>query len=147
MSVTRGRISYGVGSKHNPGDPWGELSLVIELDGRARLVQDTRGGVFTYTGTVVGSALERFWTALDTTDFPGEPDLAGPPGAATRSLTIGPDPDGPTAYLGSRGLSAKPGYANAFFILDTVIRQLSKDRITGVPPSESIVEGTEEVST
>ena len=97
--------------------------------------------------SLVGSALERFWTALDTTDFPGEPDLAGPPGAATRSLTIGPDPDGPTAYLGSRGLSAKPGYANAFFILDTVIRQLSKDRITGVPPSESIVEGTEEVST
>lgn len=143
MSVTRGRISYGVGNKYNPGDPWGATSLVIEVDSRARLVQDALGGVFTYTGRVIPSALDRFWQALDTTDFPGMPDLSGPPGTATRILTIGPDAAGPTAYV----VSQTPGYATAFFILDTIIRQLSKDSIQAVPPSEPIVEGVEEVST
>lgn len=146
MSVTRGRISYGVGNKFNPGDPWGRSQLVIEPDGRARLDQDTLGGVFSWTGTVAASALDKFWSALDEATFPTVADHPTPAGSATRSLTIGSEPGSPEARLAYHAVGSMPGYGTAFFILDTVVRQLSKDMVKVVPAGDPIVDGVEPVS-
>lgn len=146
MSVTRGRISYGVGNKYNPGDPWGRSSLVIEPDGSARLDQDTLGGVFSFTGTVTAAALERFWKALDEAGFPTVAEHKTPAGSATRSLTIGDAPDAPTARIAYHATGSMPGYGVAFSLLDSVVRQISLDMVKAIPAGETIVEGAARVS-
>jgi hypothetical protein len=109
MTVTRGRIIYGVGSKHNPGDPWGHSHLVVEPDGRARLDQDTLGGMFSWTGTVAAGALETFWAALEEAGFPAVAEHVTPAGSATRALTIGSEPDSPVAYVAYHAAGKMPG--------------------------------------
>jgi hypothetical protein len=106
MVVTRGRITYGVGNKNNPGDPWGHTELTIELDGRARLDQDALGGAFSWTGTVAASALESFWSALEEGGFPAVPEHPVPAGSATRILTIGADPRSPVVYIAYHAVSS-----------------------------------------
>jgi hypothetical protein len=142
--MVRGRISYGVGSKHNPGDPWGHSSLTIEPDGNARLEQDTRGGLFIFTGTVVAAALDEFWKAIDESGFPEVPEHRMPAGSASRSLTIGSQsPRLPVAY---HAVGKLPGYATAFRIIDAVIRQLSLEMVKEGQPGPPIVEGAQRVT-
>lgn len=143
-TVARGRILYSVGSKNSPGDPWGRCTLTMELDGRARLEQDTHGGVFVFTGTVAPSALEEFWKAIEQSGFPAVPSHETPAGSASRDLTIGDvSHQLPIAY---HSVASWPGYGPAFRIIDNVIRQISLDTVKEGPPGAPIVEGATKVS-
>ena len=144
MGVPRDTVRYGVGSKHNPGDPFGRSTLTIEPDGKARLEQDMRSGLFVFTGTVIPAALERFWQALDQSGFPEVPIHRMPAGSASRTLAVGNlTPRLPVAY---HAVGTMPGYAEAFRIIDAVIRQLSLELVKEGPPSDPIVEGAVRVS-
>jgi hypothetical protein len=144
MSVARGTIRYGVGSKNNPGDPFGRSSLTIELDGKARLQQDTRGGLFTFTGTVIPSALEQFWSGLDRSSFPVVEPQRMPAGSATRALRIGDV--GTTFPIPYHAAGGMPGFNLAFSVLDQVIRQISLDMVKEGVPGAPIVEGAARVT-
>lgn len=131
--LERAKVVYSVGNKNNPGDPWGRTELTIEIDGSARLDQDSLGGLFAWTGRVVPSALDRFWSALEEAGFPEFPMLMPPAGSATRYLTVGDGPSAREIFLPYH--APVRGYSDAFFLLDSVIRQLSQDRLKVVPES------------
>jgi hypothetical protein len=139
LAVVRDVIYYSVGSERNPGDPFGRSRLVIQVDGSARLDQYTRAGSTTWTGTVAASALDKLWGALEEAAFPDMPPHPIPAGSAIRGLNVG-GPDGKSVGIAYHAAGTMPGYHNAFYILDTVIRQISEDTVKCVPESgESIV--------
>jgi hypothetical protein len=143
----RDRIYYSVGSEHNPGDPFGRSWLVIEVDGHARLDQYTRAGHSAWTGSVAASALDRFWAALEEAAFPAMPRHPVPGGSAIRDLNVG-GPDGKSAYIAYHAAETLPGYNVAFYVLDSVIRQISQDTVKAVPASdEKIVDAIAHVPT
>ena len=146
LRVQRDRIYYMVGNEHSPTDPLGRSDLVIEIDGQARLNQYTRAGCRTWTGTIAASALDRLWAALEEAKFPEMPRHLVPAGSAIRDLNVG-GPEGKSAYIAYHAAESLPGYSVAFLILDTVIRQISRDAVKTVPASDqSIVFGIAEVS-
>ncbi len=147
MSLDRDRIAYGVGSERNPGDPFGRSQLVIEASGDARLDQHTRSGHAAWTGRVSASALESLWSALEEAAFPAMPKHPVPPGSAIRALTIGTAPAAKSVYIAYHASGTMPGYRDAFWILDSIIRQLSEDTVKSVAPYGSqIVEMINRVS-
>jgi hypothetical protein len=133
--VERDRIYYQVGSEHNPGDPFGRSDLVIEVDGRARLLQHTRAGQSAWTGVVAASVLDELWRALEEAGFPDFPRHPVPGGSAIRDLNVG-GPEGKSAYIAYHAAESMPGYSAAFWILDSIIRQISEDTVKVVPASD-----------
>lgn len=134
MSLARDRIAYGVGNESNPGDPFGRSQLVLEANGDARLDQHARSGKTAWIGRVTATALDALWSALETAPFPAMPKHPVPPGAAIRKLTIGTAPATKSVYLAWHATAAMPGYRDAFWILDSIIRQLSEDTVKAVGP-------------
>jgi hypothetical protein len=142
-SVSRDRIAYSVGSEQNPGDPFGRSALTIEVDGRARLEQFTRTGHTAWTGAVTAAARDDLWRALQEARFPDVPEHLIPPGSAMRSLTIGNN----SAHIAYHEAETMAGYRDAFFLLDSIIRQLSEDTVKSVGPYGSqIVESIQRES-
>jgi hypothetical protein len=78
--------------------------------------------------------------------FPAVSEHAIPAGSAIRALSIGSDPESSVARIAYHAVGSMPGYGAAFVILDTVVRQLSKDMVKVVPPGEPIVDGIEPLS-
>ena len=134
MSLARDRIAYTVGSESHPGDPFGRSKVVIEASGDARLEQHTRSGSTAWTGRVTAAALDELWKALAAAEFPAMPKHHVPPGAAIRALTIGTPPATSSVYIAWHASGTMPGYRDAFWILDSVIRQLSEDTVKAVAP-------------
>jgi hypothetical protein len=134
-------IRYRVGNEHNPTDPWGRSELVIHPDGTARLDHFfSRGGpagpAGTWTGRVDPAALAQFWTHLSRAGFPAVPAARPlPPDSAVRTLTVEADETGGSAGGGEHAdvswhqTPSLPGYAEAFDLIDAVIRQLSQDTV------------------
>lgn len=141
-SVPRERIVYDVGSVSSPGSPWGRLVLAIEPDGRAQLDQHTMGPHFTWTGTVIQTALDKLWAALDESAFPAVPPHDAFAGSTDRNLAIGSG----SCFMDYHEALKFPGYKVAFPILDTVVRQLSEDTVKIVPESAKIVDGITRVA-
>src|SRR5262245_658 len=125
MTLDRDRIAYSVGSERNPGDPFGRSELVIEPNGDARLEQHTRSGHAAWTGRVLVSALDKLWSALEEAAFPAMPKHRVPAGSAIRKLTIGTEP-ARAVYIAYHASDTMPGYRDVFWILDSIIRQLSE---------------------
>ena len=125
-------IGYSVGNENNPGDPWGRSELVIHADGSARLDHhfSRRGPARAWTGRVDAAALDELRAALGRAGFPAVP-AAGPlpPGAAVRRLTVGTGGTVRQAAVSWDHTSSLPGYAEAFDLIDAVIRQLSGDAV------------------
>jgi len=127
--MTRRRLRYHVGNEHDPGDPWGRSELVIQPDGTLRLDHhfSRTGGVGAWTGRIDPHALQALWAALDQAGLPTAPVA---PGAAPRRLVIENDGVVESVVVGYHEAASLPGYAEAFDILDGVIRQLSGDTLT-----------------
>lgn len=143
----RNRLYYSVGSERSPTDPFGRSQLVIEVDGHARLDQYTRAGRSAWTGTVAASALDKLWAALEEAAFPEMPRHPVPAGSAIRDLNVG-GPDGKSVYIAYHAAETLPGYNAAFWLLDTLIRQLSENTVKAVPASnEKIVDAIARVPT
>ena len=125
-------IRYSVGNEHDPGDPWGRSELVIRADGSARLDHHFSRGrqPRAWTGHVDAAALGELTAALDRAGFPAVPPaLPLPPGSALRRLTVEADGTVQQALVSWHRTPSLPGYAEAFALVDAVIRQLSGDAV------------------
>ena len=140
-------IRYTAGNENNPADPWGRSELVIRADGSARLDHHFSRceGAGAWTGKVDGAALKALWAALGQAGFPNGPAVpALAPDSAVRCLTIegdgGDRGDGGArqVLVGWDQAPSLPGYAEAFGIIDAVIRQLSGAAV-GYPASQAAI--------
>ncbi|HZM78826.1 MAG TPA: hypothetical protein VFC19_24115 [Candidatus Limnocylindrales bacterium] len=124
-------LAYNVGNEHDPGDPWGRSELVIQPDGTARLDHffSRRGPVGAWTGRVDAGALEALWSALEQAGFPDAPTTMLTAGATPRRLTVEADGVSQRVMIDYHGASKLPGYAEAFDLLDAIVRQLSEDAV------------------
>jgi hypothetical protein len=129
-------IHYRVGNEHSPTDPWGRSELVIHPDGTARLdhffsrPRAPGPASRSWTGQVTPAALEQLWAQLAQAGFPAPP--AGqplPPDSTIRTLVIEADGTSAEVLLSWHRTPSLPGYAEAFDIIDGVIRQLSQDTV------------------
>jgi hypothetical protein len=132
-------LRYSVGNEHNPGDPWGRSELTIEPDGTAVLEHhfSRRAEVGQWTGQVDPVALEALWAGLERAGFPATSRSTFLPGSSLRQLTVEADGQAESAIVDWHDAPKLPGYAEAFDVLDGVIRQLSGDSVpypTTQPP-------------
>ncbi len=120
-------LSYSVGNEHNPGNPWGRSELTIGPDGRARLDHyfSRQPGSGAWTGQVAAAAMAALWAALDRAGFPDVPAFQPVAGATLRALTVLIGDTERTALVDWHEAPSLPGYAEAFDLLDGVVRQLS----------------------
>jgi hypothetical protein len=137
--MTTRHVHYTVGNENNPGDPFGRSVLVIGPDGAARLEHHFSRSrtVGRWTGRVDPAALQGLWDALGRAGFPAMPTATFLPGSSLRQLTVDVDGNPQQALIDWHGAAKLPGYAEAFDLLDGVIRQLSGDTVrypTGQPP-------------
>ena len=137
-------IRYSVGNEHNPGDPWGRSELVIHADGSARLDHHFSRGrqPRAWAGHVSATALNELLAALDRAGFPVVPPApALPPGAALRRLAVEADGVARQALVSWHRTPSLPGYAEAFDLIDAVIRQLSGDAVAYPTKQGPVVHG------
>lgn len=125
--MSAGTLRYRVGNENNPGDPWGRSELVISPGGSARLDHhfSRRRETGAWTGQVDAAALDALWAALDRAGFPAVPALPLVAGATLRRLVVDADGTQREAIVDWHQAPSLPGYAEAFDLLDGVIRQLS----------------------
>lgn len=138
-------IRYSVGNEHNPGDPWGRSELVIRAGGSARLDHYfSRGrGPRAWAGDIDSAALDELTAALEQAGFPAVgPAPPLPPDSALRQLTVeGEDGAVRQALVSWHRASSLPGYAQAFSLLDAVIRELSGDAVQYPAARRPVVRG------
>jgi hypothetical protein len=139
--MTMRRILYSVGNENNPTDPFGRSELVIEPDGAARLEHHFSrvrrvGG---WTGRVDAGALDIVWTGLSQAGFPAAPNTPFLPGSTLRQLAVEADGVRQQTTVDYHGAAKLAGYAEAFDVLDGVIRQLSGDSVKHASKQAQIV--------
>ena len=142
--VTWPTIRYSVGNEHNPADPWGRSELVIHPDGSARLDHHFSRGrePRAWSGHVDAAALDELLAALDRAGFPlFLPVRALPPGTTLRSLAVERDGAVQQGLFSWNNLPPQPGYAEAFDLIDAVIRQLSGDAVDYPTKRGTVVHG------
>jgi hypothetical protein len=125
-------ILYSVGNEHDPGDPWGRSELVIRSDGSVRLDHYFSRGrkPRAWAGHVDPAVPGELLAALDRAGFPAVPPVVPlPRGAALRRLTVEADGAARHATVSWHRTPSLPGYAEAFDLIDAVIRQLSGDAV------------------
>ena len=126
-SMIRGRLVYRVGQEHNPGNPFGRSSLVIEPDGSVRLEHVPSGGGPTraWTAWFEEAALQTLWSELDRAGFPRVAQHSIPAGSTMRELRV----DRASVLLEWHAAGEQPGYAEVFALLDRAVRQISGEQI------------------
>ena len=126
------RLRYRASDAKDPHAGWGRSELVIESDGSARLEHHfPRGsGVIVRTGRIDLGAFDVIWSGLNRAGFPAPP--GSPPAAAgrLRQLTMEEDGRSEEIVVGWTQARSLPGYADAFDVLDGVVRQLSGNAVT-----------------
>jgi len=130
--MTTRQVHYTVGNENNPTDPFGRSVLVIGPDGAASLEHHFSRSrtVGRWTGRVDPAALQSLWSALELAGFPAMPTATFLPGSSLRQLTVDVDGTPQQTLIDWHGAAKLPGYAEAFDLLDGVIRQLSGDSVT-----------------
>lgn len=136
--VQRARLDYDFGNVQNPGNLVGRCELAIELDGAARLEHHARGGGAhsAWTGRVAPGVLDRLWSALERSGFPAMPPHDIPADSTIRSLGIPSGEASQRVYIEWNAAAKMPGFAEAFAILDSIVRQLSEDNVDYAPAGE-----------
>jgi hypothetical protein len=142
--VTWPTIRYRVGNEHNPADPWGRSELVIHPDGSARLDQHfPRGGEpRAWSGRVDAAALDELLAALDRAGFPPSRPAPGlPPDTTLRWLVVEAAGAVRQGFISWHEPPPQPGYAEAFDLIDAVIRQLSAEAVDYPTKRGTVVHG------
>ncbi len=134
-------LRYSVGNENDPGDPWGRSQLVIQHDGTARLDHyfSRVRTVGAWTGRVDVAALDALWSALKQAGFPAAPTAPHTAGASPRRLVVESDGVSEQAMVGYHQANSLTGYAEAFDLLDAIIRQLSDNTLTYPTSQPTIV--------
>jgi hypothetical protein len=145
--MVAGTIRYSVGNENNPGDPWGRSELVITPGGNARLDHHFSRvhRIAAWRGQVDPDALAVVWAGLDLAGFPAEPMSQFVAGATLRRLAVQSDGIERRAILDWRNALELPGYAEAFDVLDGVIRQLSGGDVSYPTKQQIIVRNVEAI--
>lgn len=133
MSDFPTRLEYNAGLENAPGDPFGRTELAIEHDGRARLVHRHAGRVRAWRGLIDRATLQTAWAALERGGFPTIPPHRVPGGAALRTLIAHVGEHRQGGHVAWNAAKDLPGYAEAFAILDSIVRQLSEDTVKATP--------------
>lgn len=137
-------IRYTAGNEHSPVDPWGRSELVILADGSARLdYHPSRGGEpRAWAGYVDPAALRELLAALGRAGFPAVPPVrAMPPDTVLRQLTVESGGVAQQALVSWSHAPSLPGYAEAFDLIDAVIRQLSQGTVAYPAKRGQVVHG------
>jgi hypothetical protein len=137
-------IRYSAGNEHSPVDPWGRSELVIHADGSARLDHHPSRGrePRAWAGHVDPAALVELLAALGRAGFPAVPLMqAIPPDTVLRRLTVESGGMAQQALVSWSHTPSLPGYAEAFDLIDAVIRQLSEDTVKYPTRRGQIVRG------
>lgn len=128
--MTSARLSYRFGNENNPCNPFGRAELVIEPDGAARLDHYGLGGAHrSWSGQVATGVLDRIQAALERGGFPNVPPHPLPPDSTMRNLDIGAGESKRSMMIEWHAAAKVPDYAEAFGMLDAIIRQLSEDTL------------------
>jgi hypothetical protein len=112
------RLWYEAGNEHNPTDPFGRITLDLSADGSVRIDHYGRAGHRSWTATVDQSVVDELTAALVQAGFPAAPAVLPMPGDRLRTLRVTGDPAGEVRLPWD--VSALPGYADAFGILDAL---------------------------
>jgi hypothetical protein len=141
--MTRGKLTYTVGNEKNPSNPHGRSVLVLDPTGAARLDHHVSGGGHTaFTGTAVVAVLDRVWAGLERAKFPNAPTQVMSVGSTIRILAVEiAKGKKETAHIEWHAATQFAGYAEAFALLDGMIRQLSGNTV------ERVAASTEELVT
>jgi len=133
--MTRGRVKYNVGVETKPGNPFGRSELAIDSNGKARLDQYVLGGGHqAWTGRVDRGTLDLLWAAVELSGYPKVPAHPVPAGSSIRTLVIETaDAPAQAAHVAYHAAPKLAGYADAFKLLDQIVRQLSGDTVQRVP--------------
>ncbi len=137
-------IRFSAGNEHNPADPWGRSELVIHSDGSARLDHHFSRGRAprAWVGHVDATALDELLAALGRAGFPAVPPMPPlPPDTTLRRLTVEVDDVVQQALVSWGHTPTLPGYAEAFDLINAVIRQLSGDAVTYPTKRGPVVHG------
>ncbi|AUX38748.1 uncharacterized protein SOCE26_001260 [Sorangium cellulosum] len=126
------RVEYEAGNEHNPGDPFGRTVLVIDALGVARLENYRIGQHHAWTGVIDPAVLSRLTAALQAAGFPAAPRLPVPAGSALRHLSVSGALSG-QVLLPWHGVAQLAGYNDAFAVLDSLVRQLSRGALAVAP--------------
>ena len=119
------RIRYRAGSEFAPDDPFGQLSLVLERSGSARLEQRRQGAARAWAGRVEPAAFDAVIAHLEAGGFPSyRPGPITPSATFTVTVVAGSE-HSVTDSIYSKNRS----FANAVAWLSCVVRQLSGDAI------------------
>jgi hypothetical protein len=122
------RIEYVTGSEHGI-QPFGELRLEIAPDGAASLEHRFHGHRNAWRGQVQIESIRSLFDALAAATFPTQVAWASmAPDEEMRSLTIGSDPKRKVVIPWNQARKTA-GYADAFRILDEIVRQLSDGKV------------------
>lgn len=140
-------VRYSVGNENNPSDPWGRSELVIAPDGSARLDHHFSRvrRVAIWQGLVDPVALAVIWAGLEQAGFPAEPTSQFTAGATLRRLVVESDGVERQAIVDWHKAPELPGYAEAFDVLDGVIRQLSGGDVSYPTKQPTIVRNIEAI--
>src|SRR5215467_4410617 len=129
-AMTTRTLRYRAGNEHDPGDPFGRTELVIRPDGSAWLDHFAPDRpVSSWIGQVAATALDAVWAGLERAGFPAAPQGNFVAGSSLRHLTVEVDGVSRQATLAWNKTKSMPGYAEAFDVLDGVIRQLSGEKV------------------
>jgi hypothetical protein len=123
------RIDYSAGNEHAPSNPWGRTDLSIEPDGKASLEHRRLGRYRAWRGSVDAATVTRVHDALAKVGFPDVPPHPVAAGATIRVLTFVEGERQRTAMVAWHAAKDLPGYAEAFEVLDSIVRQLSEDTV------------------
>lgn len=137
MKLTVGdtfRLVYQCGNQHNPGDPFGSVTLTITGDAAVIIENKYRGGERSFTGATTLEVIERLLSHLSAAGFPVVAPHRIPAGSALRNLSIESggqvEQAPPTGYHAIRQM---PGYAEAYQMLDSIVTIVSKNALAIVP--------------
>ncbi len=135
-----GLLTYRVGNENDPTDPWGRSELFVDPDGSVWLEHhfSRRRGPGNWFGRVDSGLLDALSDALDVAGFgltaAPQPPLV--PDATIRMLTVTADGTEHAATVAWHRAATLPGYAEAFDLLDGLVRQLSGEAVR-YPTSQS----------
>lgn len=119
------RIRFRAGAEFAPDDPFGQLNLVLERSGSARLEQRRQGSTRAWAGRVEPEAFDAVIAHLQAGGFP---DYRPGPITPSASFTLTVVSDSEHSVTDSI-YSKNKSFANAVAWLNCVVRQLSADAI------------------
>lgn len=127
-------LTYASGAESAPGDPYGRNILKLHGSGNLELENRWYTKRRTFEGRVAPEVIERVLAALADGKFPATPSHRSPPGSSMRTVHIRNGAlEGYTLPIEWHAGAKMPGLADAFRLLDSIVRQATLHEIQATP--------------